>query len=65
LGSPEEQRRGHHSSLIHRNTSSLPQGSEFIDDNGGVQDHELMARLTGNYRQGNERQARNHPRNHH
>lgn len=24
---------------------------------------ELMARLTGNYRRGNERQARNHPRN--
>ncbi len=23
----------------------------------------LMARLTGNYRRGNERQARNHPRN--
>jgi hypothetical protein len=24
---------------------------------------ELMARLTGNYKRGNERQARNHPRN--
>ena len=24
---------------------------------------QLMARLTGNYRRGNERQARNHPRN--
>ncbi|EFP58052.1 hypothetical protein HMPREF0321_2359 [Dermacoccus sp. Ellin185] len=24
---------------------------------------EIMARLTGNYRRGNERQARNHPRN--
>jgi hypothetical protein len=24
---------------------------------------ELMARLTGNYRRGNERQARKHPRN--
>ncbi len=26
-------------------------------------DQELMARLTGNYRRGNERQAREHPRN--
>lgn len=26
-------------------------------------DQELMARLTGNYRRGNERTARNHPRN--
>lgn len=24
---------------------------------------ELMARLTGNYKRGNERQAKNHPRN--
>ncbi len=37
--------------------------SEFVDDDGGSQDQELMARLTGNYRRGNERQARNHPRN--
>jgi len=37
--------------------------SEFIDDDGGAQDQELMARLTGNYRRGNERDARNHPRN--
>jgi hypothetical protein len=26
-------------------------------------DQQLMARVTGNYRRGNERQARNHPRN--
>ncbi len=37
--------------------------AEFLE---GVEDEdpqELMARLTGNYRRGNERQARQHPRN--
>lgn len=28
-------------------------------------DQELMARLTGNYKRGNERHAQNHPRNRH
>ena len=37
--------------------------AEFLDDVGGSHDQELMARLTGNYRRGNERQSRNHPRN--
>ena len=36
---------------------------EFIEDADEAQDQELMARLTGNYRRGNEREARNHPRN--
>ena len=39
---------------------------EFLDDVEGVDDasaQELMARLTGNYRRGNERTSRNHPRN--
>jgi hypothetical protein len=27
-------------------------------------DQEVMARATGNYKRGNEREARNHPRNH-
>ncbi len=31
-----------------------------LDFEGGQQ---LMARLTGNYKRGNERQAKNHPRN--
>ena len=35
----------------------------FLDDVQSVDPQELMARLTGNYRRGNERQARNHPRN--
>jgi hypothetical protein len=44
-----------------------PRAAEFLaevesdDDPGGAQ--EIMARWTGNYRRGNERQARNHPRN--
>ncbi len=37
--------------------------SRFLDDAAESDDQELMARLTGNYRRGNERQARNHPRN--
>lgn len=42
--------------------------SDFLDEVGGVAvegsvPQELMARLTGNYRRGNERVARNHPRN--
>ena len=39
---------------------------EFLDDVDGVDDasaQELMARLTGNYRRGNERTSRSHPRN--
>lgn len=36
---------------------------EFLDEVGSGDDQELMARLTGNYKRGNERQARNHPRN--
>ena len=33
---------------------------EALDDDGAQQ---LMARVTGNYKRGNERTARNHPRN--
>jgi hypothetical protein len=35
----------------------------FLDDVETEDPQELMARLTGNYRRGNERQARHHPRN--
>ena len=34
-----------------------------IDDCDDAAAQELMARWTGNYRRGNERQARQHPRN--
>lgn len=36
---------------------------DFLDDVRLGDEQELMARLTGNYRRGNERQSRNHPRN--
>lgn len=35
----------------------------FLDDVDRGDPQELMARVTGNYRHGNERQARRHPRN--
>ncbi len=37
--------------------------AEFLQDVEAGDEQELMARLTGNYRHGNERRARNHPRN--
>lgn len=36
---------------------------EFIADVDSGDDQAVMARVTGNYKRGNERQARNHPRN--
>ncbi len=36
---------------------------DFLADVGSGDDQELMARVTGNYKRGNERQARTHPRN--
>lgn len=38
----------------------------FLEDSSDMEEAEiqqLMARLTGNYKRGNERVARNHPRN--
>lgn len=37
--------------------------ARFLDDVVDGDDQELMARVTGNYRRGNERTAKNHPRN--
>lgn len=37
--------------------------ARFIEDADGGDDQELMARITGNYKRGNERQASRHPRN--
>jgi hypothetical protein len=37
--------------------------ADFLARAGTGDDQLLMARVTGNYRRGNERQARNHPRN--
>lgn len=36
---------------------------DFLAEAGEGDEQELMARVTGNYKRGNERQARNHPRN--
>lgn len=36
---------------------------DFLRDVETGDPQELLARLTGNYRRGNERTARNHPRN--
>ena len=40
-----------------------PRAQAFLEDVEAGDGQELMARLTGNYRRGNERQARDHPRN--
>lgn len=40
-----------------------PRAAEFLAEVEDGDDQEVMARWTGNYRRGNERQARNHPRN--
>lgn len=37
--------------------------AEFLADLQNTDAQQLMARVTGNYRHGNERVARNHPRN--
>lgn len=37
--------------------------AEFLDEVGRTDAQLLMARVTGNYRRGNERVARSHPRN--
>ena len=36
---------------------------EFIAEVGTGDEQELMARLTGNYKRGNERDSQRHPRN--
>ncbi|MEO7269847.1 MAG: hypothetical protein ABIW49_11640 [Knoellia sp.] len=37
--------------------------ADFLEDVEAGDDQELMARVTGNYKHGNERTAKNHPRN--
>lgn len=36
---------------------------EFVEEVGDGDGQEVMARVTGNYKRGNERTARQHPRN--
>ena len=40
-----------------------PRAQEFIDEVEGGDAQQVMARWTGNYKRGNERTARTHPRN--
>jgi hypothetical protein len=50
----------------HGRTASVLRGARadaFVTDAVDGDEQELMARLTGNYKRGNERLARNHPRN--
>ena len=37
--------------------------SDFLEEIRSGDEQEVMARVTGNYKRGNERQARKHPRN--
>lgn len=50
----------------HGSTATVLRGRHavrFLADVESCDPQELMARVTGNYRRGNERTARNHPRN--
>lgn len=59
--------RGEHVVISHygRRATTLRgrRAQAFLEDVVSGDPQELMARFTGNYRRGNERQARNHPRN--
>ena len=37
--------------------------TDFLEEISSGDEQEVMARATGNYKRGNERQARKHPRN--
>ena len=50
--------RGRHATTL-RGVAAV----EFLGDVERGDPQELMARLTGNYKRGNEREARNHARN--
>jgi hypothetical protein len=55
--------------ILHRGTVAATlrggRATSFLDDIAGTDGQELMARLTGNYKRGNERHAAQHPRNQH
>lgn len=54
----------HHSRLA--TTLRGTQAVDFIqevEDSNAAEAQQLMARMTGNYKRGNERIAKNHPRN--
>lgn len=47
----------------HATTLRGRRAADFLEDVAGGSEQELMARVTGNYKRGNERIARQHPRN--
>lgn len=50
----------------HGRTATVLRGrraQDVLEDAESGDDQELMARVTGNYKHGNERVAKNHPRN--
>ena len=53
--------------IFHRGVAATTlrsqRATEFLDEVAGTDGQDLMARLTGNYKRGNERQAAKHPRN--
>jgi hypothetical protein len=51
--------RGRVASVLRGRTAT-----DFLEDARSGDEQALMARLTGNYNRGNERDAANHPRNH-
>ena len=51
--------RGRVASVLRGRTAT-----DFLEDAQSGDEQALMARLTGNYKRGNERNAANHPRNH-
>lgn len=71
MGAPEgfaytvrggEVRISHHGR--HATTLRGRAAADFLDEvDRGADPQQLMARVTGNYRRGNERTARSHPRN--
>ena len=65
-----EERRGGEVRITHRGrlatTLRGDRAADFLEEMAGLGEpdrQEEMARLTGNYRRGNEREARAHPRN--
>jgi hypothetical protein len=63
----EYEERGDEVVVYHRGRrASVLRGrraADFLQDVEAGDPQELMARVTGNYRRGNERQAKEHPRN--
>lgn len=71
MGSPESfqwsQRKNGEIVITHHDKMAATlrgrKAEEFLENIAGGDGQELMARLTGNYKRGNERVARNHERN--